>query len=323
MRLVRVELTRFFSRRAVVLLLVATALIGAFLAGTTIWNTRPVTAQELATAQAQAKEQATEQDTATEIATCRLDPEQYFGPGSVADDCAQLAPTVEAFLGRSPLSLGDELTQAGLGLPVLVAVLMLLCGATFAGADWATGSMSNQVLFVPRRLRVWTAKGVAVTLGSLLAAAVVVVGFWLALYVVAEQRGRPTSAAVLHDVALQAGRGVLLAALAGLGGYALAMLLRSTVATVGVLFVYVAGGEALLAVLPLHRSALWSPSNNLFAWLRDGVSVFDGSVVCTPGPAPCDQQTTISLLHGAAYLAVLLLVAVIASVASFRRRDIG
>ena len=39
---------------------------------------------------------------------------------------------------------------------------MLLLGTTFAGHDWNTGSMSNQLLFEPRRERVWLAKALAV-----------------------------------------------------------------------------------------------------------------------------------------------------------------
>ena len=100
------------------------------------------------------------------------------------------------------------------------------------------------------------------------------------------------------------------------------MLLRSTVASLALLFAYAAGGEALLALAPLDRSGTWSPTNNLFAWVRNGVQVYDPSVLCRPGGAACDQQYTVSLVHGAVYLGVLLLVALAVSVASFRRRDI-
>ncbi len=35
---------------------------------------------------------------------------------------------------------------------------MVIAGCTFAGADWSSGSMTNQLLFEPRRGRVWLAK---------------------------------------------------------------------------------------------------------------------------------------------------------------------
>ena len=124
-----------------------------------------------------------------------------------------------------------------------------------------------------------------------------------------------------QSVSWMVGRSVLLAALAGLGGYALTMLLRSTVATLAVVFVFVVAGEVVLALSPVDRSQMWSPSNNVFAWLQNGIRVFDESVGCAPGQV-CTQQYTLSLLHGGAYLAVLLLVTLAVSAATFRRRDI-
>ena len=49
---------------------------------------------------------------------------------------------------------------------VLLAGLLMLVGTTFAGADWNSGSMSNQLLFEPRRSRVWAAKATAVLAGG-------------------------------------------------------------------------------------------------------------------------------------------------------------
>ena len=46
MRLLRVELGRFRSRRAIVLILVAAALLTVLITAAEIWNSRPVTAEE-------------------------------------------------------------------------------------------------------------------------------------------------------------------------------------------------------------------------------------------------------------------------------------
>jgi hypothetical protein len=182
--------------------------------------------------------------------------------------------------------------------------------------------MSNQLLFEPRRLRVWSAKALAVLLACALASAVLMAGFWLALYLVADARGLATGATVQEQVRWLTSRGVALAALGGLGGYALTMLLRHTVATLALLFAYAAGGEALLALAPVERSERFSLTNNVFAWVRDGVRVFDESIVCRPGQSGCDQRFTISLLHGATYLGALLLVTLVVSALLFRRRDV-
>jgi hypothetical protein len=322
MRLLRVELTRFFSRRAIVLLILAAALLTALVAGTTLWNTRPVSAHDMAQARAQVQEALASPDYQRELSNCEKNPTDYFGPGADASDCQDsLAPQPQNYLNRGVLSLDQERTSSGLAVIVLVTALMILAGTTFAGADWGSASMRNQLLFEPRRVRVWAVKAVAVLLGCLVVAAVVVGVFWLVLSSVAHSRGLtsdPGTSAALWWTAL---RGTLLAGVAGLGGYALTMLMRNTVATVAVLFAYAAGGEALLALLPLDRPSRFSPATNVFAWVRDGVKVFDPSVVCGPGQ-PCEEAYQVSLAHGAAYLLVLLVLALLLSAISFRRRDI-
>jgi ABC-2 type transport system permease protein len=324
MRLIAVEISRYFSRRAVVLLLVAAALLTALVAGTTIWNTRPVSGNDLADARAQVQQQTDSPEYKQDLANCESDPQSFFGPGADAADCrSELTPTPESYLGRSTLSLDDERQAGGTGVVVLITLLMVIVGATFAGADWSSGSMSNQMLFEPRRGRVWVAKAVAVTAGCAATALVLLVGYWLSLLSVADSRGIETSGGVEQAVSWMAGRGVLLAALAGLGGYALTMLLRSTVAALAVVFVLVVVGEVVLALSPFDKSELWSPSNNAFAWLQDGVRVFDQNVGCAPGQSPCSPAYTVSLLHGAAYLAVLLLATIVVSTLAFRRRDIA
>ena len=324
MRLLRVELSRLFSRRAVALLLLMAAALTVLVTATTIWGSRPVSDQELASARAQVREQVAQPGFQRDLRSCRDHPEEFFGPGASAGDCQRsLVPTAASYLSRAPLSLARELDSNGLAVVVIVTALMIIVGATYAGADWATGSMGNQLLFQPRRGRVWLAKAAAVTLGGLAAALVLVAGFWVALYVTAEVRGYSPAASVLRDVGWSGARGVLLAGVAGLGGFALSMLLRSTVATLALLFAYAAAGEALVPLLPVDRSSTWSLGNNVFAWLRDGVRVYDDSVVCRPTQPDCVQQLTVSLVHGVVYLGVLLLVTLLASVLLFRRRDVA
>ena len=133
-----------------------------------------------------------------------------------------------------------------------------------------------------------------------LVAAVLLAGFWVALTLVAQARGIGTDPAVRDQIVGMSLRGVALAACGGLGGYALTMLLRHTVGTLALLFAYAAGGEALLALLPVDGSSRYSPTYNVFAWLRDGVRVYDQSVVCRPGQGPsCDQRLAITLFDGA------------------------
>ena len=119
-----------------------------------------------------------------------------------------------------------------------------------------------------------------------------------------------------------AARGVLLAGFGAMAGYATTMLFRSTVGTLGVMFAYAVGGEALTATLPVHRATRWGLGNNVFAWIGDGTRVYDQSIRCSPTQEMCDQSYLLGLGHGAAYLGVLLGVVLVLSLVLFRRRDI-
>ena len=324
MRLLGVELTRLRSRRAVVLLLLTGALATVLLVGTALWDTRPVSDQERARAEAQAQLAADDPELREDLDDCRDNPADLFGPGATAADCEQfLVPRAEDYLGRAELDLARVVHGRGVALVVVLTALLIIAGATFAGSDWQTGSMSNQLLFEPRRARMWTAKGLAVLAGGLVTAAVLVGGFWVTLTLVADARGLAPSSQVLHDIRWSAARGALLVAAAGLGGYALTMLLRRTIATVAVLFAYAAGGEALVVALPVDGAGRWSLANNVAAWVNDGTRVFDDSIPCTPSLDVCDQSYQLGLAQGAAYLVVLLLATLLVSVLVFRRRDVS
>ncbi|HET6624929.1 MAG TPA: hypothetical protein VFG63_00935 [Nocardioidaceae bacterium] len=324
MRLLLVELNRFRSRRAIALMLLAAALVAAILATTTIYESRPLTDSDIAAAQAQADAEAQQPYVQRDLARCEKHPRRFMGPGATVEDCEpNIVPQVEWYLYRPTLSLAEERMDSGLAVLMIVSAVMIIVGTTFAGADWASGSISNQLIFEPRRLRVWLAKAGAVFLGTLVVSAVVLVAFWVALYVAAESRGIPTGAAVQSEIRWMVGRGVLMAGVAALGGFALTMLLRHTVGTLAVMFAYAVGGEALTAALPVAGAGRWSLANNVFAWLGDGHEYWDGTVTCSGGAFDCDQSVVLSLAGGVTYLGVVLLVVVVLSMFFFRRRDIA
>ncbi len=323
MRLLLVELDRFRSRRAIALVLLAAAVLTALLAWTAIWDSRPVSSHDLAAARAQAAADAQDPGLEQELAACRANPEQYFGQDSTVGQCELLVPRAESYLPRQPLSLAGLKTHRGLALLVLLTGLAIIVGTTFAGGDWASGSMSNQLLFEPRRTKVWLTKAVAVTLATLVVVGLLVTAFWVSILLTAQARGLPLSATVQQQVGWMAARGVLLAAMAALGGFALTMLLRHTVGTLALLFAYAVGGEAVVTVLPVQRAGDWSVANNVFAWLKDGTRVFDDGIRCAPSMHVCDRSYHLPLTHGLAYLAVLLAVTLLVSWWAFRRRDVS
>lgn len=322
MRLLLVELDRFRSRRAIVLMLAAAALLVGALAASTIYETRPVSAADLAQAQAQAQTDAERPRVQRDLERCEANPRRFLGPGVEPEQCAEvILPRVDWYLERPQLSLALEGSDTGLASLLIMVALLIVVGTTFAGADWASGSVSNQLLFEPRRVKVWLAKAAAVFLATLVAALVILAAFWIALYLTAESRGITTKPGVLEDIRWTMVLGTLLAAGAALGGYALTMLVRHTVGALGIVFAYAVGGEAVTAALPIEGAGRWSLANNVFAFVRDGHRYYDPSIQCGPR-GMCNQMARLELIEGAVYLGVLLLVVLVLSVLSFRRRDV-
>lgn len=320
MRLLLVELSRFRSRRAIVLMLLGATLLVGFLAGGTIWETRPISAADRAAAQQMAEREAQQPYIQEELENCRENPEMYLGEDSPEACEEAIVPRAEWFLHRSALSLNDASRDAGTAAVLILGAVLIVAGTTFAGADWASGSMSNQLLFQPRRWKVWSAKAGAVLVSGIVVAAVLLVAFWAALYLTMDLRGMTPRPRVVDAVTWMTVRAVGLVALAGLGGYALTMLLRHTVGSLALMFGYAVGGAALIAALPVARAGRWELSNNVFAWLYDGHEYYDPTVECTN--MSCDQTVRMTLDQGAGYLGVLVAVILVLSVFFFRRRDI-
>ncbi|MCW2786335.1 MAG: family transporter protein [Marmoricola sp.] len=320
--LTRVELARYASRRAILLLLALAAVLAAVMAFQSAWDSRPATATEIATAKAHAEVLAGRADVKTDLDRCLADPVSYLGPGATAEECrAALTAAPTSYLPRDPLNLRSTIKGNGIGLALIVIGLLVIAGSTFAGADWSSGSIRNQVIFEPRRSRLWGAKAIAVTLASGLAALVTIGGFWIAVYCVAVARDIPHDSAVVHAVGWHVLRAVVLAMAAGLGAFALTMVFRHSMATLSVLFAYSIGGEILINLLPLNSTGHWSLGANVFGWLQTKYTFVDPTAACTKlGDCAGPQH----LGHGPAalYLAVALAVVTLASWATFRRRDI-
>ncbi len=323
MGLLGVELTRLRWRRAVLLLLVACFVVPGLIFAVTAWDTRPFSAEEVAAAQRQVDHLRADPDMARQIRSCEQHPER-FGVRS-ADRCeAATGPQLSWFLSRSPLDLDAASHDVGPTVIVILAGLLMLVGTTFAGADWNSGSMSNQLLFEPRRSRIWAAKATAVLLVALVVSAVVLALLWAAFALLASSRGIHTAPHVTSFIRGESVRGVVLAAGAALGAFALTMLFRSTVATLGVLFAVTLVASVLLAALRISQQ--WYPHVNVAAWVLDGYHYFvEPPIACQTlvnEAADCSGRRTVTKGDAAVYLGAFLALAVALSAAAFRRRDV-
>lgn len=314
----RVEVTRLRWRRAVLLLLVAAVVLPALLLAGTAWGSRPMSEAEVDALLADRFAQR-------EVTRCERQPEAYLEVGAEAEACRDVV--AGWYGGRQPLSVQNELGDGLLAASTLVLLLLLLAGTTFVGHDWNTGSMSNQLLFEPRRGRVWATKAAALVLVAGLLGTAVLAAYWSGLLGLAASRDLAVPDGIARDGFEQVLRTGALGAAGALGGYALTMLFRSTVATVGVLFGLAVASGAILGIVG-DSSARWTPPLNVLAVVQGEASYYDESSVppeCFTGRAggiECDGERTITATDGGLYLGTGLLVVGAASVVSFRRRDV-
>jgi len=327
MRLFTVELTRLRWRRAVIVLVACCFLVPALIWAGLAWNTRPYSADELAGLKAD-----TQRMFDSQISDCEAHPEAFFPPRAhlttkqIAHRCEKLMGFQggDIYLDRMPLDAAGERNATGLAVITILAALAMLIGTTFAGHDWNSGSMSNQLLFEPRRLRVWAAKAAVIFVVGLVTSVAVLAAYWGALWGLANSRDISVSAHAWELIRNSAGRGALVAALSGVGGYALTMLFRSTVASLGILFAVAVSGTLVTVAVLGDSAERWLLPSNVSAVVNNGYDYYPGpSPGCfTGGEEACNRMAHLSLANGATYLGVLLAVAVVLSLWSFRRRDV-
>ncbi|MDO9454492.1 hypothetical protein [Nocardioides sp.] len=332
-RLIGVELTRLRWRRAVLLMLAAMLVVPVVIAVIALVDQQPLGPDAYAQAEQQAAEEAKQPYVQEGLQACLDDPVDFgVAPGEDAEQVCRdyNVPTADQFLDYNPLDLAQARDDSGLAVAVIVGLIALLVGTTFAGHDWNTGSMSNQLLFETRRVRVWSAKAVAVVLVTGVVAAIGSTVFWLMIAARFWLDDLVIPDGVLLDSLQQGWRGAGVAALGALGGFALTMLSRSTVFTLGVLFgVSVAGG--ILISLLVDDPGWIDPTVNAAAVIEDGKLYYvdvpescyaDASGSYATSDSDCFGEKTRSLGDGLIYLGLLSAAISGASVASYRRRDV-
>lgn len=322
-QLLRAEVTRLRWRRAVVALMVLAIVVPGIILAGLLWETRTITEEDRAEAAAEIAA-LTEQ----ELADCLARPRAWGVRGKelteaqVAARCERRTGgygTVDDWIYRPPLTVRETREGGGLAVATVLALLAALLGTTYAGHDWATGSMGNQLLFESRRWRVWAAKFGAVVLATAAMAAVALALFWGGIWAATAVRDITVAEGQWGWSVTAALRTVVLVAGAGGGAYALTMLLRSTVGALGTLIGAGIGSSLLVASLLADGGGRWMVTHNVSAFVLGEFRYYVNSEECWRGGS-CEALLTGP--QGAAYLGVLVLVVSLASLASFQRRDV-
>lgn len=324
-RLLQVELRRLRARRLTRVLLACGAVALLVWLGASGWSSHPPSPDAVAAAKAQVAAQSDPAALAQQRQDCAAAQDDARTHGDPAADfhCEKVrAPRLEDLLYDPRLNFARAAPGTLFSVTLLLTLAGFLLGASSVGADWQTGTLSNLLLFEPRRLRVMGAKAAAVGLVALVLAAATIAVSLTGLWLVASVRGvtTGTSSTLVGGLVWEGLRGAVLVAGAAVAGAALSGVLRHTAAALGLAFGYAIVGEGLLrAVQP--EGATWLLSDHVLAWLKGGWARQSG--VCDDLGNCRSVVLHISQDNGALYLGVLLAVALAVLLVTFRRRDVA
>lgn len=263
-------------------------------------------------------------------------------------ECADSSPDpdrAEQFCGREPATLPLErfdwnqdnrykayeaLPISLIGAAIASAGVAFLIGASSGGAEWSSRSMTLQLLFEPRRLRLLSIKWLGLLLSTTVLAAIAMamaVGFGA---LTAQMRGTWDQQFAPVDelrndlgqtMLLMGLRGLVLVAAAATIGYAIAMLVRNTGASLGVAFVYfVVLENGIRFAFMRHGSEPFMLSTNAVAFLFPG-----GLEVPGKATGPYQESTSVDLTNLRSFVTLMVYTALLSLPAawSFSRRDVG
>lgn len=221
----------------------------------------------------------------------------------------------------------SDLPAASIAFAGLAAAVMLLLAASMVGADLNSGNLGTQLLFVPRRGRVFAVRALATAIVATGVAVATIgigsLGMWLVM------RHFTASDADAHGNnrlwwATNA-RGILVVLAVALTAYAITWILGHTAATIGlagawliIVEQFVNGADQLVRLKP------FAPAGNLIA-IAQGHGTYS-SPICTTTVGQgrsCEYaEKTYTLAHALTLWGVILVVLLSAAMWWFRRKDV-
>lgn len=339
MNLARAELHRFFARRfARMMILFILVLLGAIAVGYAA-TSQPITAEARAAARAQAQAQIDEQNRYLEAEYQRClsgqnsEQGKDFPPGFNCEDIRvrntfDVDEYAESFLPHQ----FNFVREADGVLYLAAAVLCMFAfvvGASFVGAEWTSGGMTNLLLWRPRRLPLLTTK-LGTGLAGIAAVCVGALALWIAtLWTIAVTRGSTAGATpgFWRSEALTSLRVLGLALAAAAIGFALASLGRHTAMALGVFIGYLLtfelGARIVFSAVGIAFPERFTLLPYVVGWMGKEYVLYDYDVcrfsfdACEPTRYVITWSTAAWVIGG---LAALLIAG---AMVSFRRRDVA
>ncbi|GIG01699.1 ABC transporter permease subunit [Catellatospora citrea] len=212
----------------------------------------------------------------------------------------------------------------------IIGMIAFVLGATFIGAEWASGSMMNLLTWRPKRMSVLGTK-LAVLLGGITAIALTTLALWTAaLWATGVYRGTTEglTSGVWQSFGLSALRGLALILAFAVLGFGLASIGRHTGLALGVaLGVVIVGQIGLRIVLELAGVKFadqYLVPMHIFAWMDKEAVLQDWSGAVSCDQNGCNAPELVLTWQGSGSIALGVIVVVLAlAFWQMRRRDIS
>ncbi|NUR73604.1 MAG: ABC transporter permease [Hamadaea sp.] len=317
--LLKAELNRLLSRRFVQIL--AAVMIGAFavtVAVTMAGSTTP-SAGDWAAAVSQARANNEVHQQLYDDCVAAHGPEATaLDRAKYPEQCRLVVEQPEDFLYDTYVFHTSIRPLVGF-LAAYLALFGFLVGATFIGAELASGGTTNLLLWRPERVRVLGAK-LAVLLGSVGVFSLVFSVLYVAtFYGIAKATGYVggVDADFFRQLALLVVRGLGLALMVTGISFGIATVGRHTAAALGLLTAYAvvweAGGRLVMEVLDYRAQEPWFLSTYVGAWMVGRLEYYFGY----------GEYGRIEWWHAAVVFGALVAVVLAAAFGTFRRRDLA
>lgn len=335
--LLLVELRRFFRRRfGLVMSLAVVGTMGVILV-ISMANSHKPSANDIEYAKAEAARDKISAQAEYEECLLKTDlPKEVDGDTNYYSgrDCSRYDPDlVDAsdYL-YGVITFTEDAPELMYAFGCLVAIAGLVTAASFVGAEWPSGGMTNLMLWKPRRMEVFFSKlgasVITVVIGSLGLGGVFLFLLWL-VTLVGGYVG-DLNAAWLGQFVEQNLRVAVLPVLMTLLGFSIAMLGRRTAAALGFLagyaVVFEVGLRLIAQVLPgLYYLEAATMSPYAIAWLAGEYHIEDNSYrgYDVDYRSYEERGIDISSTGGIIVLVVFAVVMVAAAAVTFQRRDVA
>lgn len=342
MRLLRTELSRFFARRFLRILSIFIVLILGAVVAAVAGNSTPVGPEQYEAARqaAQRDYELNKQMMEQTYQECVEDvtsptPSGVWGSGGL-EVCAEILTKARSITPNDPsgylpdqFHLSEEL-ETWIYLAALVLCLFAFTiGASFVGAEWTSGGMTNLALWYPQRVRLLATKLAAALLG-IGAVGAAYLAVWVGgLALAAQLRGVVDGATpgFWLSITLMCVRVLVLALGCASIGFALASLGRHTASALGIGIGYALIAELgtliVFGVLNATFPERFRLSTYIGAWLTKRVELYDYSFCMTDDGYCGNRVYVIDLVASSAVLGGLVAILLAAAFVVFRRRDIA